>query len=68
MKGLRTYLRQARKLTAQGKLREADSIFQIIEDGLDIDHLAKEIRKEEQRARNPRPDKKDPGSNDQWAD
>lgn len=53
MKGLRTYLRQCRKLTAQGKLREADAIFQLVEDGLDQDHNLKQAKKDRNRAPHP---------------
>lgn len=56
MKGLRTKLRECRALVARGKLREADAIFQEIEDGLDIDHNLKQAKNEMRKARSHAPD------------
>lgn len=49
MKGFRTKLREARRLCAQGKLREADQVFQEIEDGLNLDFNLQQEKKHAKR-------------------
>jgi len=49
VKGLRTKLREARKLVAQSRLREADQILGEIDAGLDLDHQRKQEKKDTRR-------------------
>lgn len=56
MKGLRTFVRDARRALAKGNIREADVLLETIDRGLDLDHMIHQTKKAERHARNPRND------------
>ena len=57
MKGLRTFVRDARRALAKGDIRGADALLETIDRGLDLDHMLHQTKKAERHARNQRNDR-----------